>query len=55
MAVRLREQTRSPQAASYTLGELALDTATHSVRAAYEAGRAAGQARLGALKEYLGQ
>lgn len=34
VAVRLREQTRSPQAASYTLGELALDTATHSVRAA---------------------
>ena len=26
-----------------------------NLRAAYEAGRAAGQARLGALKEYLGQ
>lgn len=34
VAVRLREQTRSPQAASYTFGDLTLDTATHSVRAA---------------------
>ncbi len=34
VAVRLREQAHSPQAASYAIGDLALDTATHSVRAA---------------------
>ena len=34
VAVRLRELARSPQAASYTLGDLTLDTATHAVCAA---------------------
>lgn len=34
VAVRLRENARSPLAAVYTCGELTLDTASHAVRAA---------------------